>query len=303
MDKIKKKIIFLLNKLPYVRTLHRLLKQYEEITAYPTGHYYSPIPNLEEILLHEGKIFEKKSPEAVFLNEEGQLNLFQNLIPFYNEFPIKNLDGLRYQVPKSFFTFTDAFVLYGIIRLYKPIRIIEVGSGYSSALMLDVNQFYFQNQQKLTFIDPDFTRLKNFMKSGDESKCTLINKKVQDVDLGLFLELTENDLLFIDSSHVSKVGSDLNYLLFEILPKLKKGVIIHFHDIYFPFEYPKELVLHEKLAWNEVYLLKAFLMYNPMFEICYFNNYIYEKHLNLITKNTPECLKDEGASLYIKKIA
>ena len=306
MDKIKKIIISLLNKLPYIKTLHGLLKQYEEVTAYPPGHYYSPIPDVKEIENNKKRIFEKKMPEAININDAGQLIIFRELIPFYNNFPFnknaKGIDRFRFQVPESFFTYTDAFVFYGISLLLKPKRIIEIGSGYSSALMLDINQYYFQGIQKLTFIDPDFTRLLILMKSGDETNSKLINQRVQEVEISVFLELEENDILFIDSSHVSKVGSDLNYLIFEVLPKLKKGVIVHFHDIYFPFEYSQDLVIKEKLAWNEAYLIKAFLMYNTTYEVCYFNNYMFELHNELIKENMPECLKDEGASLYLKKI-
>ena len=305
MERIKKRIISILNKLPYIRTLNKLLKQYESITAYPPGHYYSPIPDVAELLNDANRIFEKKIPEAINLNEAAQLQLFEELLPFYNDFPYNKTSNVEYRfhLPKAFFTFTDALTLYGIIRKFKPQRIIEIGSGYSSALLLDVNQFYFNSSQHLTFIDPDFSRLRKFMRPSDEEKTVLINKRVQEVDPEIFGALVENDLLFIDSSHVSKVGSELNYLIFEILPKLNKGVIIHFHDIYYPFEYPKELVLKDKLAWNEAYLVKAFLMYNTSFKICYFNNFIYENHRALVKEKMPECLIDEGASLYIVKIA
>ncbi len=304
MDSLKKTIIPLLNKLPYISTLNRLLRQYEDVTAYPPGHYYSPIPDVKELTKEAAVLFDNKKPEAIDLNEVKQLELFHKFIPHYNEFPFNNNASgkYRYAVPKSFFTYTDAVVLYAMIRSFQTKKIVEIGSGYSSVLMLDINQYYFNNNQQLTFIDPDFKRLKKLMKSDDDKNCTLIEKKVQESDLECFLSLAENDILFIDSSHVSKTGSDLNYLIFKILPLLNKGVLVHFHDVYYPFEYPSKLVLEEKLAWNEAYLLRAFLMYNPMFEIAYFNNYIYKKHSDLLKEKMPECMKDEGASLYIRKI-
>ena len=304
MDRLKKIIIPFLNKLPYIRTLNKLLRQYEEVTAYPPGHYYSPVPDVKELEKEKAILFDKKKPEAIDLNEKAQIDLFHKFILYYKEFPFSAIatEKYRYVIPEAFFTYTDALILYSIIRHYQPKQIVEIGSGYSSALMLDVNQYYFEGKQRLTFIDPDFTRLQKLMKSGDNQNCTLINKRVQETDLKLFSSLSENDLLFIDSSHVSKTGSDLNYLLFTILPLLQKGVIIHFHDIYYPLEYPAKLVLEEHLAWNEAYLLRAFLMYNSDFEIIYFNNYMYEKQTNLLKENMPECMKDEGASLYIRKI-
>ncbi|HSZ25342.1 MAG TPA: class I SAM-dependent methyltransferase [Cytophagaceae bacterium] len=304
MGGLKQYIIPILNRLPYIRTLNKLLKQYEAVTAYPAGHYYSPVPNVEEIQQNKERIFSKRNPEEIFLNEDNQIAVFHRLIPYYKEFPYKifRIEKYRYSIPDSFFTYTDAVILYSMIRDAKPAKIVEVGSGYSSALIMDVNQYFFEGKQQLVFIDPDFSRLEKLMKPGDDQKCTMIKKKIQEVDLSYFLYLSENDLLFIDSSHVSKTGSDLHYLLFEILPQLNKGVIIHFHDVYYPFEYPSKLVLEEKLAWNEIYLVRAFLMYNPVFEIVYFNNYLFEKHPELLKLEMPECLQDEGASLYIRKI-
>ncbi len=303
MDELKKMTISFLNKLPYIRTLVKLLKQYEEVTAYPPGHYYSPIPDVKEL---EGisSLFTKKRPEGILLNEAYQLEILTKFEQFYKEFPYTSQPSkkYRYYVPTSFFTYTDAVVLYAMVRLFRPKQVVEIGSGYSSALIMDINQYYFNSNQVLTFIDPNFKRLENLMKPEDRFTCNLIKLKVQEVDLVYFTTLSENDLLFIDSSHVSKVGSDLNYILFTILPVLKKGVIIHFHDLYYPFEYTPELVFAEKLAWNEAYLLKAFLMYNPLFEIVYFSDFMAEENAGLVTEKMPNCITDKGASLYIRKI-
>lgn len=113
--------------------------------------------------------------------------------------------------------------------------------------------------------------------------------------------LKENDILFVDSTHVSKVGSDVNYLLFEILPRLNKGVYIHFHDIFYPFEYPKEWIYDGK-AWNEDYILRAFLQYNDSFKIFFFNTFLESFFREKFTLEMPLCLKNTGGSLWIKKI-
>jgi predicted O-methyltransferase YrrM len=305
MDKLKKYIIPLLNKLPYIKTLNRLLKQYETEMAYPPGHYYSPVPDWSEVAEEQEQIFAARTPLAVDLHEERQLQLLEAFVPYYKDFPFreKSVSGFRFAIPESFLTYTDALVLYAFVRHFRPSRIIEIGSGYSSAMLLDINQHYFENRIQLTFVDPDFIRLRKLMKTGDEACCTLLEQKVQKADKAIFQTLQENDLLFIDSSHVGKAGSDLNYLLFEILPALPKGVIIHFHDIYYPFEYTKEMLLTEKLAWNEAYLLRAFLMYNTSFEIMYFNNMLYRRYPEILGQKMPDSMKDEGASLYIKKIS
>jgi hypothetical protein len=128
---------------------------------------------------------------------------------------------------------------------------------------------------------------------------TLIEKKVQDLNLEIFEKLNCGDFLFVDSSHVVKTGSDVNYILFEILPRLKSGVLIHFHDIFYPFEYPKDWVFNG-WNWNEDYFLRAFLMYNTEFEIKLFSHYLH-KHYSDVFKNMPLCYNNYGGNLWIMK--
>ena len=106
--------------------------------------------------------------------------------------------------------------------------------------------------------------------------------------------------MFIDSSHVSKLGSDVNYYLFNIFPLLKKGVIIHIHDIFYPFEYPNEW-LKQKRYWNEGYMIHAFLQWNKGFDILLFNSYIQIRFPELLKKNLPICSKVGGAQMWLVK--
>ena len=136
----------------------------------------------------------------------------------------------------------------------------------------------------------------------DHKNHVLLTKKVQDVEIEYFNKLEENDILFVDSSHVSKTGSDLNHIIFNILPILNKGVIIHFHDIFYPFEYPKEWVLTQGgFGWNESYMLRAFLMYNKSFKILFLNSYMEHFHKDWFLSNMPDCLLRQGGSLFIVK--
>ncbi|SHM64622.1 Methyltransferase domain-containing protein [Flavobacterium xanthum] len=186
-----------------------------------------------------------------------------------------------------------------MIRHFEPKKIIEVGSGYSSMIMLDTNELFFKNQIDLTFIDPNPERLYSLMKESDKNKTTVIEKDVQIIPLDIFKKLQAGDILFIDSTHVSKTGSDVNYILFEILPILTTGVLIHFHDIFYPFEYPKEWVFNG-FNWNEDYILKAFLMYNEKFEIKLFSNYLHKHHKDVF-KQIPLFYNDTGANLWLEK--
>jgi hypothetical protein len=121
------------------------------------------------------------------------------------------------------------------------------------------------------------------------------------VDASIFKALGQNDILFVDSTHVSKTGSDVNRILFEILPSLNRGVIIHFHDIFYPFEYPKEWVLDwAGFGWNEIYILRAFLTNNPNYTILLFNTFLEHFHKEWFLQHMPLCLRNTGGSLWIK---
>lgn len=151
----------------------------------------------------------------------------------------------------------------------------------------------------MTFVEPYPTLLKKLIKNKATDDYKIINKKVQEVSIDVFKELKEGDFLFIDSSHVSKTGSDVNYELFEILPSLNSGVIIHIHDIFYPFEYPKEWVL-EGRNWNENYLLRAFLSYNKDFEILFFSQYLHKYYPEKF-KNMPLMYKNWGGNIWLRK--
>jgi hypothetical protein len=137
------------------------------------------------------------------------------------------------------------------------------------------------------------------MNDNDIKRSTLIKTEVQLVSLDFFEKLEAGDILFIDSSHVGKTGSDVNFILFEVLPALKSGVIIHFHDVSYPFEYPKEWV-YKGRNWNEDYFLRAFLMYNNNFEILLFSDYLYKHHLKAFEKISKN-VNDPGMNLWVMK--
>ena len=144
----------------------------------------------------------------------------------------------------------QAIILYALLRRLRPKRIIEVGSGFSSALMLDSNDRFLDGSICSTFIEPYPERLRSLLTEHDKGRIELLQTAVQSVPRDVFAPPVTNDILFIDSSHVTKIGSDVNYLLFEILPRLKPGVVVHVHDVMWPFEYPKEWLM-EGRAWNE----------------------------------------------------
>jgi predicted O-methyltransferase YrrM len=293
-----------------ITNLQQLMKLEKDIDIlnynsgmFPPGHFHSPINDLEFLKSREDKIWKLELIESIEFNEEKQLELFKSFIEYYPEIPFKptKQSDLRYYFENDYYGYGDGTILYSMIRKLTPNRIIEVGSGFSSALMMDMNNHFFENKLKLTFIEPYPERLNSLMSKNDKINNEFIVKIVQDVDLEVFQELESNDILFIDSSHVVKTGSDLQYILFEILPILKNGVYIHFHDIFYPFEYPKEFILDNRYSWNEDYFLRAFLMYNNQFKIILFPGYLYYKHPKILDY-MPIIKKNGGASLWLKKI-
>ncbi|WKT77736.1 class I SAM-dependent methyltransferase [Lysinibacillus fusiformis] len=269
---------------------------------FENGHYYSPIPNLHEIKANEQSLFSKNQKiPGVKINEEDQLSLFTDFLESIKSFHqmIHEKNGLRYYIKNGFFEFFDAATLYSILKSFNPKRIIEVGSGFSSSVMLDTRDKLNLNME-LTFIEPFPDRLNHLLTEEDKEHSTIIISKVQDVHLDIFKNLDAGDILFIDSSHVSKIGSDVNYLIFEVLPELKEGVIIHFHDIFFPFEYPKEW-LYKGYYWNEAYILRSFLQYNKSFSIIYWNDFIYQTEQDKLKDEYLLIDKSFGGSIWIKK--
>jgi hypothetical protein len=300
----------MLNKLGYdIHTIDYLncvqIKRIGDDDWVPKGHFYSPYPDLAEIHAREEEVFDQnREMKGIDLREDAQLDWLRRIGDIYPQLPSYQADktpGLRYCYDNANFSYSDAIVLYSMLRLIEPKRLIEVGSGFSSAMILDTNELFFNRSMQLTFVDPHPERLEELLFPEDRTRVRITAQPVQQVGLSTFQELEDGDVLFIDSTHVSKVGSDVNYLYFEVLPRLSKGVYIHIHDIFLPFEYPKVWV-YEGRVWNEAYILRAFLSYNPAFQIEYFQNMMYIKHREFFEENMPLCLKSGGDSIWIRKV-
>jgi hypothetical protein len=298
-------IKYLLNKFPYVRRMAEEVEIYK--LDYPPGHYHSPIVSVKELKELENDFFIIKSKKIPSINlyEDDQLKLLKEMQHLYKDIPFKpdKQNNLRYYFENAFYSYSDAIFLYLIVRYFKPQRIIEAGSGFSSAVMLDTNETFFNNNISITFIEPFPDRLLSLFKETDRTKNEIIANNLQNVNLDVFRQLKENDILFIDSTHVSKTGSDVNYIIFDILPALNPGVLIHFHDIFYPFEYHKDWVLQWKgFGWNENYILRAFLMFNNQFKIILFNTFLEYFHEDWFKENMPSCLINRGGNIWLKKL-
>lgn len=280
-----------------------LSEQVRREGAYPAGHYYSPIPSEEDVLVDIN--FRKSVSDdltGIKLNKESQYELFNEYADFYEDlpFPEEQTPNCRYYYNNGWFSYSDAIFLYSFLKKQRPKRIIEVGSGFSSAVMLDTIDHCYSERPEITFIEPYPERLISLFKEGDQEEIRLIDKKVQEVSLDVFVTLESGDLLFIDSSHVVKCGSDLQRLMFEVLPRLRPGVFVHFHDVFYPFTYPSKWLI-EGRYWNENYFLRAFLSYNSEWSIYFFNTYVHYSFGDLIKEKMPLCARNPGGSLYIRR--
>lgn len=281
----------------YIRALKKKYK-----TLYLPGHFYSPIPCIEELRKNKDYLYDTTLP-GMDLNDARQVALLDVFQKFYSEMPFdkRHANGLRYTFHNDYFRYADGIILYSFLRYLSPKRIIEVGAGHSTTLMLDINEKYFDNRIRLTVIEPYSERLQALLRADDLKLLELLANPLQALGLDLFGELGPGDILFIDSSHVGKSGSDVLHYLFRIFPKLRAGVYIHLHDMFYPFEYPFEW-LEMGRAWNELYLVRAFLAGNHDYQVEYFNDYMGKRQPALLQAKLPLCLRDNGSSLWLKKL-
>jgi predicted O-methyltransferase YrrM len=259
----------------------------------PPGHYYSPIPSRADVdRWAEAKW--RQTPEGlagIDLNVEGQLAMLAALGPLTEALAFADDPGgaTRYWWDNDGFSPGDATVLAGMLMHYQPKKVVEVGAGYSTAVMLDVSERYLADPPRIVCMDPEPARLRSVLR-GDEARLTVHETIVQDLPIELFTTLEANDILFIDSSHVLKLGSDVSLLFLDVLPRLRPGVVVHIHDIATTFEYPPEWY-DEGRAWNEAPALRAFLAFNQAYEILYFCDYMNRFQTDAVARTMPLALR------------
>lgn len=306
MEMLKRPFVLLRNLFRILFSVNRRFNFF-----FTPGHYYSPIPDLKEVREHAKEVFDssKRDILGIDLNEEEQIALLKEFAKYHGDFafPANKEKGTRYYYDNSYYSIGDGMILYSMIRHFKPARILEVGSGYSSALMLDVDGVFLGGETDFTFIEPNPERLYSLISAKDRNRYKVVEGIVQNVSEEIFHSLSRNDFLFIDSSHVAKTHSDLLHLVFRVLPIIKPGVIIHFHDIFWPFEYPQDW-LEVGRAWNEAYFLRSFLQYNNSFKILYYNSFIYTHHkdalkdsLPYVVDRSPRNIDHDHSSLWLQK--
>lgn len=284
-----------------------------QVDFVPSGHFYSPIANKKEI--EEGIASRSYSPSELYginLRLNSQKELLSHFATLYEDMPFTNQkqSHLRYYFDNQAYCHSDGICLYSMMRTLMPKRIIEVGSGFSSALMHDVRELFFttngggavdNSSLHITHIEPYPALLQSLLKPTDLKNLDLLPMRLQEIDTSLFDKLDANDILFIDSTHISKINSDVNKIFFEILPRLKSDVYVHFHDIFYPFSYPNDW-LRAKNSWNEAYMLRAFLSFNNAFEIVFFNTCLHHLYKDEFEAALPLSKHNSGGSIWLRKL-
>jgi hypothetical protein len=275
------------------------------LTWRPPGHFYSPIPNLDELQKQAELLWPVDLPDrlpGIDLREKEQLATFAKVAKFARELgvPEQPTEPWRYYSDNVAYGVGDALTLHGMLRLIRPKRLIEIGSGHSSAMTLDTVEHFLGGHTELTFVEPYPELLEAQLRPGDRERITVVPTALQQVPLETFTALQDGDVLFIDSTHVLKTGSDVAWLYGAVLPSLHQGVWIHIHDMFYPFEYPKDWVM-EGRAWSEIYLVHAFLAFNRDFEIRLFNHWLLAKHLDRIEAELPAMLANPGGALWLRR--
>ncbi len=261
------------------------------------NHYYEPL--FDERLLRQPLNAQRTLP-GIDWNEAGQLEVLKRC-RFGEELkgtPRKKRDDLSFYLENSSFGSGDAEFLYNIIRLKKPSNFIEIGSGNSTLMAKQAIAKNSQEGHPCNHVCIEPFEMPWLEKTG----VTVVRKKVEEMGLDTFSVLGENDILFIDSSHIIRPQGDVLFEYLELLPSLRDGVIVHVHDIFSPRDYLKRWVVDEVRFWNEQYLLEALLSYSREWKIIGAINYLRHNHYTALCEACPFLTEDrEPGSFYMQK--
>lgn len=248
-------------------------------------HYSEPFPILNVKTLKHPLKKDKFLPGIDF-NIEEQKSLLRKFN--FNEellgIAIEGSNNLQFFYHNGFFVAGDAEYLYNIIRFYKPMKIIEIGSGYSTMMAIKaIEQNKLENQNYFC----EHTCIEPFENEWlGKLNVKVIRNPVEDLEKNIFESLAANDILFIDSSHIIRIQGDVLFEYLEILPLLKKGVLVHIHDIFTPKDYPDHWVTEPRF-YNEQYLFEAFLTFNSQYKVIGALNYLKHNFFDELSSKCP----------------
>lgn len=255
-------------------------------------HYYSPVTQAEDVAA-PGFWDEQSMLRGVDLGESTGLALLADVLPGYlaefrSRFTVEaGAESGTFHVVNGVYMAVDAHVYYAFVRHFRPRRVIEIGAGLSTRVAVEAMR---ENRAAgvagdITCIEPFPGELLESLAAAGEVR--LVRSRVQELGIGFFSVLQPGDLLFIDSTHVLREGSDVQFEYLELLPSLPDGVLVHVHDISLPRRYPRCYV-EQGIHWNEQYLLQAFLAFNSRFEVIWAGNQLLLRHPEVMHAAFPE---------------
>ena len=285
--------------------IHMLPKYLDEQSldyreARPFDFYESPfVTPVEQQYEKDAEVRRQTLAKEVAWNLDVQHAYCNAIADRFPDFQADLAKFLRYEEKNLSYGMLDAAVYYGILRCHQPKHIIEIGSGFTTRLAMDTSDVRFQEPVEITCIEPYPETLLAGISQQPYPNLTLEKTFVQSVDLAVLDRLRKDDILFIDSSHVIRAGGDVPFELIDILPRLASGVLIHIHDIFYPFTYPQEW-LNQGRPYGEAYAVRAFLSHNDAYEILFFTNMMAQD-------DAPEARRlcalagTNGGSLWLRK--
>lgn len=271
-------------------------------------HYHSPIPDTAE-LAKRAELWQRESElPGIDMRPQEQLQwlreVAQRFLPEC-DFPSQpTADPHRYYIRNESFGLVSATVLHAMVRHLQPRLVLEVGGGMSTLVTTAALRRNAAEGHggKVVAVDPDPDA---FLRTHPDIE--LVQRRTEDLDPDLFLRLGNNDILFIDSTHVVRTGGDVNFLFLEVLPRLNAGTYVQVHDIFFPFEYPREWVVEERRFWSEQYLLQAFLVFNTAFQPAWCESYMKARYPEEMERLLPGRLgyldNYDSNSFWMRKLA
>jgi predicted O-methyltransferase YrrM len=275
-------------------------------------HFYSPVPDTRQLRHNLERWHREWSLAGIDLDLEHQRDWIGQLADFQSEF-----DTLPSEADVASRGFGEGYgevesrILYAMLRKIKPATVIEVGSGVStffaaSALSMNRHDDDDGRTPRIVSIEPyPYRTLRTLPGLIPGVQFDMITRQVQDVELEVFQELNDGDVLFIDSSHVSKLDSDVNRLYLEVLPSLRPGVFIHIDDIPFPYQAlnPEHWIFKKHRFWNEAALLNAFLAFNSSFRIMFSLSYLHCKQPDVLQTLLPyDAFQHHPSSIWLQRV-
>jgi len=263
--------------------------------------HYSPIPDVRK--LDDDWWLQPSELAGVEMDFDYQLAWLDQLAPAISAFrpPERARTAAEYGWNNGSYEAVDAHILYGVIRQLRPHRVLELGSGRSTLVTAEACRQNALEGSPIDFVAADPVP-QPFLTPEPQGMSRFVPVGARRLDPRLFTQLGTGDVLFVDTTHTVKVGSEVNYLILDVLPTLSAGVRVHFHDIFLPYEYPREWITEYGYYWSEQYLLQAFLAENPQWRISCATYALSQRFPDRLTAVVPEAPLVRPSSLWIERV-